>query len=58
MQLSEANTEERSCARTILVRLSKERAKRVLKSKYFKGKWVVLMGYVSFVKENRVTLKN
>jgi len=43
VQLSEANTEERSCARTILVRLSKERAKRVLKSKYFKGKWLVLM---------------
>ena len=58
MQLSEANTEERSCARTILVRLSKERAKRVLKSKYFKGKCLVAMELCKIVKENRVTLKN
>ena len=51
MQVSEANTEERRCAGTILLRLSNERVKRVLKSKYFKGKWLVLMGYARLLKK-------
>ena len=58
MHVSEANTEERRCAGTILLRLSSERVKRVLKSKYFDGKCLVAMELCKIVKENRVTLKN